>query len=141
MAIESNTDTVTAKDEFEFLLKKIFKVPFNKEQHEQLLIYYALALKKMTNSDFERKIGLIVKKNYDVEALEFYLRIKDRSNDLTKRLNVFLYLIETDKSFYEEFVNPKSNFLRGFVILAYFTLRSIYLFFKGKFIHGKLELV
>jgi hypothetical protein len=76
-------------------------------------------------------IHKIIEKKLDVEAIEFFLRLKNRNNLLTQKLHALTYLVEVRKDFYEDFYLEKDSFFRGFLSLVYFTLRSIFKFIKG----------
>ena len=74
----------------------------------------------------------ILKYKLDIEAIEFYLRIKFRNNVLTKKLHGLLYLIEVKGDFFDDFHVEKNSLVTGFLNLSFYTVRSIYKFLKGQ---------
>jgi hypothetical protein len=71
-------------------------------------------------------INKIIHKKLDVEAIEFFLRLRNRNNILTQKMHALIYLIEVKKDFYEDFYLEKDSFFKGFSNLASFAMRSIY---------------
>ncbi len=114
--------------EVEYIFKNLFP---KKELTQDIKIQYTLFGNKLCNTGNNVKIRKIIDHKLDVEAIEFFLRIRDRENILTQKIHALIYLIEVKKDFYDEFYVEKDFLLKGLFTLIYFTLRSIYKFFKG----------
>lgn len=136
--MESNLNknaTESSRNEFEFFIFKIFGKKVRNNEFAEIYFYYEKVLEKIGETSFDPLIDRIVKEGLDIEAIEFYLRLKSRNNPITVRLNSLMYLVETQNEFYDFFVNPKNNLLFGFFNLAFFSVRSVFLFLKGYIIY------
>jgi hypothetical protein len=81
--------------------------------------------------NFKNFVSKAVQSHYDMEAIEYSLRLNDKSNFLTKKINVLLYIIETQPSSYSIFVNEEDCVLKAYALLFFQTLRSFYKLAKG----------
>lgn len=86
-------------------------------------------------------IEAIIKYKLDVEAIEFACRVKNKDNLLTKKIHIMIYILESQKQNNHMFLNYENGFLKGFSLLAFFTIRSIYSLVKGKYLIWRYKLV
>ena len=78
-----------------------------------------------------RRIAEAARLGWDLEALEFALRLRDKSGPLTKKLNILFYLIETTPAGFTLFVNSRRSVTRAWWSLSVQTFRSVYKLLKG----------
>lgn len=83
----------------------------------------------------------IIQKKLDLEAIEFALRFSNKDNLLTKKIHMLIYILESKQKYNDLFLNYEKNFLKGFSLLIFYTLRSIYLLSKGKYLIWRYDLV
>lgn len=69
----------------------------------------------------------------DLEALEYAWRLVRPDNLLTKKIHIFMYLLETSPNHYHEFVNDKKQRTKAFLLLSLHTLRSAVKLCQGYF--------
>ena len=69
----------------------------------------------------------------DLEALEYAWRLVRHDNILTKKMHVFLYLLETSPAHYERFVNEKKKRATAYLILGLQVVRSAFKLCRGYF--------
>jgi phytoene dehydrogenase-like protein len=77
------------------------------------------------------RIAEAVRRGWDLEALELALRLRDKDNALTKKLNILFYLMEARPEAFAAFVNLRPSPVRAWLRLSGETLRSVYKLFKG----------
>jgi hypothetical protein len=80
-----------------------------------------------------------VRRGWDLEALELALRLRDKDNALTKKVNILFYLMETRPEGFPLFVNTDRAPLRAWMRLTAETLRSAYKLLKGWVLLRRLE--
>ena len=83
----------------------------------------------------------IIKSNLDIEALEFYWRLRNFSPILQRKISILLFLVESQGQYSNYFYQFKSGRIRAFLELFFFMIRSIYLLTKGCFLSGWLKIV
>jgi len=77
------------------------------------------------------QIAEAVRRGWDLEALEFALRLRDKEGPLTKKVNILFYVMEARPGSFDHFVNAESSVLRAWLRLTGETLRSAYKLLKG----------
>ena len=77
------------------------------------------------------QIAEAVRRGWDLEALEFALRLRDKEGPLTKKVNILFYVMEARPGSFDLFVNAESSALRAWLRLTGETLRSAYKLMKG----------
>ena len=105
---------------------------------------YIDAQKKMFADQTERLpliVLKIIKGNFDIEAIEFYWRLRKLSPILQQKLSVLLFLVESQGQYVESFYQFESGITKAFCELTYYFFRSIYLFLKGFILSAWLKLV
>lgn len=75
-------------------------------------------------------LNRMIQNNLDFESIEFYLRLTDSTNQITKRAKTVMYLAELDKENTDLFFNKQPS-KHIFVSLLSLSLRAIIKFFKG----------
>lgn len=115
--------------EIEYIFESLFA---DKKLPEEVKNQYIKFCSELPVDGPQVDMNMIVKHRLDVEAIEFYLRIKFRNNVLTKKIHAVLYLVEVRGEFFDEFHVEKNSLISGFFSLVFYTVRSIYKFFKGK---------
>ena len=118
--------------EIEYLFENLFadkKLPL--EVKNQYLDFSNTLLSDDSSDNLKVNIQKIIEYKLDVEAIEYYLRIKFQNNILSKKIHALLYLVEVRGEFFDDFHVKKNSFVTGFFALASYTLRSLYKFFKG----------
>lgn len=76
-------------------------------------------------------IAEAVRRDWDLEAIEYALRFRDRTNPLTKKVNILFYIIEASPVGARIFVNDTPAVWRAWISLTAETLRSINKLLKG----------
>ncbi len=67
----------------------------------------------------------------DLEALEYAWRLGCHDNILTKKVHIFMYLLETSPDHYNKFVNESKQRTTAYVVLGFQGLRSALKLCKG----------
>lgn len=93
------------------------------------------------SSEQENLIIKIVTNKLDIEAIEYFLRLKKNNNILTKKLHILSYLIESNRDYNALFINDKNKFVTGFMVLVYYSFRSCFLLLKGFYQCKRYQLV
>ncbi|MDZ4726973.1 MAG: hypothetical protein SH817_12505 [Leptospira sp.] len=127
--------------EANFLLKELFSI----EDNESLANLYVQAHEFiLKNPGIEIKdvdIQKIIQKKINPEAVEFAMRIKFRDNLLTKKIQILTYIIESRKEYNGLFNNFNNRFFFGFALLIFMTMRSIFLYFTGRYLISRHHLI
>jgi hypothetical protein len=79
----------------------------------------------------EAGLAEAVRGAWDLEALEFAWRLRDKDNALSKKVNILFYVMEARPEGFSAFVNSGPAPLRAWAKLSYETLRSAYKLLKG----------
>lgn len=124
--------------EFQYFMDNFFPKNLNQSERLEKQYYKAvdLLIHKPEGDAIKAKkidLTLIIKKRLDLESIEFALRKKYAFNEVSQRLHILFYLTECKPEFYAHYINEKTSFIKGFTLLAIFTLRSI-----GKLIKGRI---
>ena len=77
------------------------------------------------------QIAEAVRRNWDLEAIEYALRFRDKTGPLTKKVNILFYIIEASPEGARIFVNETPARWRAWLRLTGETLRSFYKLLKG----------
>lgn len=80
-----------------------------------------------------------LRRGWDLEALEFALRLGGKENALSKKVNILFYVLEASPGHFDEFVNMREATLRGWMALTGAVLRSAWLLAKGRFLLWRLR--
>lgn len=105
---------------------------------------YIDAQKKILPDQSDRLPPLVLKivnGNYDIEAIEFYWRIRNFSPILQQKTAVLLFLTESQGQYVNYFYQFKPGVVNALGELSFLFFRSAYLFIKGFFLSGWLKLV
>jgi hypothetical protein len=86
----------------------------------------------VSSSPFDSLVSEAIKRGQDIEALEYALRWQQEITVLTKKLHMLLYIIEIHPVHHKLFVNASNSVLKGYVILGYEIVRSLYKLLKGR---------
>ncbi len=117
--------------EFNYLAKLIFAV----EPGPGLAASYIRAntiIFRGTSADKIQKFMIAaLEGKYDLEAIEFALRLKTKSNFLTQKIQILCYLMETRPEYFSLFVNRKLLRPAAYMLLGVHTLRSLFMLIKG----------
>ena len=107
---------------------------FGGDVPEEIACHYAAAhahaLTKVTDAEREwmaRAVGT----RSDLEALEIAVRAFRRNHVLTRKMTLFLYLVEAWPEYYHRFVNEEPRRASAFGALAWHGTRTMLKFFKG----------
>lgn len=134
--IEKNETTDFLTQEAEYFYRTIFSAPIPRPILEK---YIAANRKKMPGPD--ERIGKLVSKKADIEAVEMAWRFKSPRNVLTKKIHILVYLAETTPENFPLFFNTKNRRFFSFIVLAGHFLRSVAKFIKGTFLLKRYNLV
>ena len=77
----------------------------------------------------------------DVEAVEYALRLRDRDNVLTKKIQILFYLVEVRAKYFGYFFNCRTNRIRAAADLFHAVLLSVYKLIKGRYFVRRYGLV
>jgi nucleoside-diphosphate-sugar epimerase len=126
----------TLKEECESLYKQLFgeSPPLSLiTRYERAHDYCCLP----TPSDLRIDIDKIINLNLDVESIEYATRAQ--KTRLSKKIVLLSYLAEVEPGNYETFVNKRSNWPLGMILLGYACARAPWKFFRGRYLlwrHG-----
>jgi nucleoside-diphosphate-sugar epimerase len=129
---------LTLQNEAKFLYNLLFK----KRPGELLVERYITAHDYCCFPENEKqqiKISEIFRSKLDAEAIEYATR--SRKTLLTKKLTLILYLAELESKNYSDFINEKSSFIKGFILLGLAVLRAPWKLLKGKYLVWRYQLV
>jgi hypothetical protein len=84
------------------------------------------------SSPLAQALRHMVSARLDVEALEFALRLRQRSNLVTQKVHLLSYLIETHAVFSSRYLNDRNRRVRGYVLLALHTIRGFWKYARGR---------
>ena len=124
-------------EEFNYLLQA-FQPRLQKINEVSQL--YSCALRVLRIEPFT-KMPILIQKNLDPQALEFYLRTSTNNNALSQRLHIISYLLEAQGSTPKLFINKKSRPLVALVRLTGLALTLPWLWIKGLFICRRYQIV
>jgi hypothetical protein len=122
--------------EAEYFYQKIFSAPVPRSILEK---YIAANREKMPRPD--ERIGKLVLKKADIEAVEMAWRFKSPRNVLTKKIHILIYLAETTPENFSLFFNTKNRRFFSFILLTAHFMRSVGKFIKGKFLLKRYNIV
>jgi hypothetical protein len=94
----------------------------------------AVVFSKTTALDYTRQNHRLIQalaKKRDLEALEYAWRFTNSKNILTRKMHLFMFLIETDPSYYARFVSHKQKRVTAYISLGMLGVRSAWKLFKG----------
>jgi hypothetical protein len=74
----------------------------------------------------------------DVEALEFALRLRLRSNLVTQKVHLLSYLIETRLEFSSRYQNERRSRSRAYLLLAVHAIRGLWKYAHGQWLIRRL---
>jgi hypothetical protein len=135
MAVNSNQaagcDAQALAREFRYLAHLIFRVEPLPELVEAYLKANTIVFRGADVDRFQRLITAAVDKRGDLEAVEVVLRMKNKSNFLTQKMQILFYLMETRPEYFSLFVNQKQRRFKAYILLGLQTLRSSYKLIKG----------
>jgi hypothetical protein len=93
------------------------------------------------NANTASMIENIIYNKLDVEAIEYAFRIKQRNNDLTKKIQILFYLVEVRASYFPYFFNCRSARLLAVKSILFVTIRTVYKYLKGNYLIWRFKLV
>ena len=130
------------KLEYSYIVKSIFHENLYDEKVESLYIEsHKYLLNNFIINVLNVKLDIIIEKKLNFEAIEFFLRLKNKNNILTIKTNIILYIMESQKQYVDLFVNNQNKFLLTFLQLSIATLKSIFLAFQGYYLVRRYKLV
>ncbi len=80
---------------------------------------------------WQTRLARAVEKYYDLEAVEYAWRVRDKNNPLSKKMQILFYLVETDRRYFHLFVNRRKSWFKACLVMAYQGVRSAYKVTKG----------
>jgi len=86
-------------------------------------------------------IEKIVSNGLDVEAIEYALRLKNRDNILTKKIQILFYLVEVRSRYFPYFFNCNRTILRAITSILFSVPLTAYILCKGNFLIWRYDLV
>jgi len=136
---EYNNKIKILKKEVLYLYNFIFnKNPTTKVINEYINAHLSLF---KDNPITIQKIELIEKKKLDIESIEYYLRLTNKSNMLSIKFHILLYIAETKATNFYLFYNYKSNRFSFILKSPFKIIRSIFKFLKGKYLNWRFKIV
>jgi hypothetical protein len=86
-------------------------------------------------------IEKILSYGLDVDAVEYGLRLKNRENALTKKIQILFFLIEVRSKYFDCFFNRKTERLRAVAGMFSAVMLTAYKFIKGRYLVRRYGLV
>lgn len=117
---------------------------FNEQLDQDVINKYADASRiclPVVDSQSARTIEIILVNGLDVEAIEYALRLKNRDNVLTKKLQILFFLIEVRSRYTGYFFNWKKARLNAMASIFYSIILTAYKYVKGSHLIRKYDLV
>lgn len=112
---------------------------FPGEPPQEVVRRYIEANLRFETEEADRAVAAVVRAGLDVEAVEFWLRLRGRNPALTRKIQVLFYLLEPRSRYYPWFVGGaegRAKAVRGLIGAA---LRSVWKGAKGAWLvrrHG-----
>jgi hypothetical protein len=130
-------------NEVNYIYKSLFRKYPTKTLPKIVIDQYILANKKLllkSNSDRSVDINLIMSKKLDIEAIEMVTR-GSTSSDLSKKFHILFFLLEVRADYYECFTNEKRTFFKAFILMGFYTLRSVFKFLIGHYLIRRYNVI
>ena len=130
-------------NEVNYIYKSLFRKDPTKTLPKIVIDQYILANKKLllkSNSDRSVDINLIMSKGLDIEAIEMVTR-RSTSSDLSKKFHILFFLLEVRADYYECFTNEKGTFFKAFILMGFYTLRSVFKFLIGHYLIRRYNVI
>jgi hypothetical protein len=129
---------VDLEEEARFLFVSLFPKPVDSAIVEQYVAAHRrLFADRLTSPLVTRIVG----QRLDAEAIEYALRRRKIGQDLTRKLQILMYLAEVRPAYYHDFVNTNTRRGGAIVSLAMSALMSGWKLVKGELLirrHGLL---
>jgi hypothetical protein len=129
---------VDLEEEARFLLVSLFPKPADSAIVERYVAAHRQLFADRVTSPL---VTRIIAQRLDAEAIEYALRRRKTGQDLTRKLQILMYLAEVTPGYYLDFFNPKARHTCAIVSLALSGLMSSWKLVKGELLirrHGLL---
>lgn len=127
-------------EEADFIHRRLFRAAAPPEVCRQ----YAAAHEHVLRHESAARavdLGKILQGNLNVEAVEFYLRMRYGENRLTQKLQILNYLVEIRPQYWSLFANQREGFVLALLSLCWAACRSMALFAQGGFLCWRHEIL
>jgi hypothetical protein len=81
----------------------------------------------------------VIRLRFDLEALEIALRFSNQRHLLVRKVKILVYITEAFDGYRPLFINEHPQKLRAIVTLAFYGLKTVWKFLKGKFLLWRLN--
>ncbi len=139
MALLERTDLILEREAIYF-----HSCFFDEELSQDVVRRYIEANRRFLAAGDERSrnmIDTVILHRLDVESVEYALRLKEKDNILTKKIQVLFFLIEVRSRYFGYFYNCEKATLRAGVELCIACIMTVYKFIKGKYLIWRYDLV
>ena len=130
-------------NEVNYIYKSLFIKDPTKTLPKIVIDQYILANQKLLSKSKTKKsvdINLIMSKKLDIEAIEMVTR-GSTSSDLSKKFHILFFLLEVRADYYECFTNEKRTFIKAFILMGFYTLRSVFKFLIGHYLIRRYNVI
>jgi hypothetical protein len=117
--------------EFKYLASLVFRVEPAPELVEAYHKANTIVFRGADVERIQRLMTAAVDRKGDLEAVEVALRLKDKANFLSQKMQILFYLMETRPEYFPLFVNQRKSTVKAYFLLGFQTLRSLYKLSKG----------
>ena len=130
-------------NEVNYIYKSLFIKDPTKTLPKIVIDQYILANQKLLSKSKTKKsvdINLIMSKKLDIEAIEMVTR-GSANSVLSKKFHILFFLLEVRADYYECFTNEKRTFIKAFILMGYYSLRSVYKFLIGHYLIRRYNVI
>lgn len=109
-------DSETLRAEVAYFHRRLFGAPVPQAVSDQ----YVLAHSHVNPEAGAPRVNVsaIVERDLDVEAIEWYLRLRLGPNPLTRKLQILFYLVEVRPAYYRLFAETRPSWFKALARLA-----------------------
>ena len=122
-------------DEARFFHDSLFSRPLD----EKIVERYEAAHYALFPNESPAAVARIVALRLDVEAVEFALRRRHACPELTRKIQILSYLVETHADYQNDFIATRRNPARAVLVLFWRMIEAVWKLIKGEClvrIHG-----
>jgi hypothetical protein len=123
-----------------YLSRQVFGVAPSSRLVERYASASRSLLRDPTQARLAAALHQAVREEWDVEALELALRLRNRSNLVTQKVHLLSYLIETQVAGSAAYLNDRSTPVRAYLVLAAHAVRALWKLAWGTVLMKRLRI-